>query len=138
MGIIIAITVDIEVGVGFIMFILLTIVLGLIYLSLAIFISSYFKKRATSIVGGFIIFFWGMIYGMIIFGMLLATGVSIDDFVSPGFILPDWIFTLTFFSSGDMYQVSVLKAFGVSQAFGFSAETSKYMSLGLLFFAQII
>jgi ABC-type transport system involved in multi-copper enzyme maturation permease subunit len=137
-GIIIAITVNIEEGVGFIMFILLTVILGLIYLSLAIFISSFFKKRATSIVGGVIIFFWGLIYGMIVFGLLLASGVSIDDFVSPGFTLPDWIFTFTFFSPGDMYQVSVLKAFGLSQAFGFSSETPEYMSLGLLFFAQII
>jgi ABC-type transport system involved in multi-copper enzyme maturation permease subunit len=137
-GIIIAITVGIVEGAGFFMFILLTVMLSLIYLSLSICISSFCKKRVTSIAGGVIIFFWGMIFGMIIFGILLSTGVSIEDFLAPGFTLPEWIFPLAFFSPGDMYQMSVLKAFGLSQAFGFSAETPEYMSLGLLFFAHMI
>jgi ABC-type transport system involved in multi-copper enzyme maturation permease subunit len=137
-GLIIMITVGAAEGVGFFMFILLTVILGLLYLSLTICISSFCKKRVTSIAGGVVIFFWGMIYGMIIFGILLSTGVSIDEFLAPGFTLPDWIFTFTFFSPGDMYQLSVLKVFGLSQAFGFSTETPEYMSLGLLFFAQII
>jgi ABC-type transport system involved in multi-copper enzyme maturation permease subunit len=137
-GIIIALTVGITEGTGFLIFIILTVMLSLIYLSLSICISSLCKKRATSIAGGVVIFFWGMIFGMIIFGILLSTGVSIDDFLASGFTLPDWIFSFTFFSPGDMYQMSVLKAFGLSQAFGFSAETPEYMSLSLLFFIQVI
>jgi ABC-type transport system involved in multi-copper enzyme maturation permease subunit len=137
-GIIIAITVGVEEGAGFFMFIILTVMLGLVYLSLSICISSICKKRVTSIAGGVMIFFWAMIYGMIIFGILLATGVSLEDFLTPGFVYPDWLFNSIFFSPGDLYQMSVMRGFGLSQAFGFTIEAPEYMSLGLLFFAQII
>jgi ABC-type transport system involved in multi-copper enzyme maturation permease subunit len=137
-GIVIAITVGVAESLGYFTFIILTVILGLIYLSLSICISSLCKKRVTSIAGGVIVFFWAMIYGMIIFGILLATGVSLDDFLTPGFAYPDWLFQAIFFSPGDMYQMSVMQAFGLSQAFGFSIEAPEFMSLGLLLFAQII
>jgi ABC-type transport system involved in multi-copper enzyme maturation permease subunit len=137
-GLIIAATVGVTEGIGFLWFIALTIMLGLIYLSLSICISSICKKRVTSIAGGIVIFFWAMIYGMIIFGILLASGISYQDFLTPGFSYPDWLFQSVFFSPGDTYQMSVMQAFGLSQAFGFTIEAPEYMSLGLLVFAQFI
>ncbi len=65
-------------------------------------------------------------------------GVSLDNFLTSGFSFPDWLFTAVFLSPGDIYQMSVMKAFGLSQAFGFTMETPEYMSLGLLIFAQLI
>ena len=79
-----------------------------------------------------------MIFGMIIFAILLASGVSIEQFLTPGFEYPDWLFTAVFFSPSDLYQVTVMKGFGLSQAFGFSMELPEYMTLGLLVFIQVI
>jgi len=135
-GLIIAVTVGAAEGIAFLIFILLT--LGFVYLSLSICISSITKKRVTSIAGGVMIFFWAMIYGMIIFGILLASGISFEQFITPGFSYPDWLFASVFFSPGDLYQVSVMQGFGLSQAFGFTMEIPEYMSLGLLLFAQFI
>jgi ABC-type transport system involved in multi-copper enzyme maturation permease subunit len=137
-GLIIAATVGASEGIAFLLFIFLTAILGFVYLSLSICISSICKKRVTSIAGGVMIFFWAMIYGMIIFGILLASGISLEDFMTPGFNYPDWLFNSVFFSPGDMYQMSVMQGFGLSQAFGFSIEAPEYMSLGLLVFAQFI
>ena len=137
-GIIIAATVGASEGIAFLLFILLTVILGFVYLSLSICISSIAKKRATSIAGGVMIFFWAMIYGMIIFAILLASGISFEQFITPGFSYPDWLFTSVFLSPGDMYQMSAMEGFGISQAFGFDLETPEYMSLGLLLFVQFI
>ena len=132
-GLIIAATVGASESLAYLSFIALTIMLGFMYLSLSI-----CKKRVTSIAGGIVIFFWAMIYGMIIFGILLASGVSFEQFLTPGFAYPDWLFTSVFFSPGDLYQMAVMQAFGISQAFGFTMEIPEYMSLGLLVFAQFI
>ena len=137
-GLIITATVGTAEGLAFLMFIFLTAILGFVYLSLSICISSFCKKRVTSIAGGIMIFFWAMIYGMIIFGILLANGISLEDFLTPGFSYPDWLFHSVFFSPGDLYQMSVMKGFGVTTAFGFEFNAPEYMSLGLLVFAQII
>ena len=137
-GVIIATTVGASEGLAFLMFIFLTAILGFVYLSLSICISSICKKRVTSIAGGIMIFFWAMIYGMIIFGILLANGISLEDFLTPGFSYPDWLFHSIFFSPGDLYQMSVMKGFGVSQAFGFTFDAPEYMTLSVLVFAQII
>jgi ABC-type transport system involved in multi-copper enzyme maturation permease subunit len=137
-GIIIAITVGASEGLSFFIFVILTSLLGVVYLSLSICISAICKKRVTSIAGGIMIFFWAMIYGMIIFGILLASGVSFEQFITPGFEYPDWLFSSVFFSPGDLYQVSVMRGFGLSQAFGFTMELPEYMNLGILVFAQLI
>jgi ABC-type transport system involved in multi-copper enzyme maturation permease subunit len=137
-GAIIALSVGTAEGLSFLLFILLTSLLGLVFLSLSICISSICKKRVTSIAGGILIFFWAMIFGMIIFAILLASGVSLEQFLTPGFEYPDWLFTAVFFSPSDLYQVTVMKGFGLSQAFGFSMEFPEYMSLGLLVFAEFI
>ena len=88
-GLIIAATVGASESLAYLSFIALTIMLGFMYLSLSICISSFCKKRVTSIAGGIVIFFWAMIYGMIIFGILLASGVSFEQFLTPGFAYPD-------------------------------------------------
>lgn len=137
-GAIIALSVGASEGLSFLLFILLTSLLGLVFLSLSICISSICKKRVTSIAGGILIFFWAMIFGMIIFAILLASGVSIEQFLTPGFEYPDWLFAAVFFSPSDLYQVTVMKGFGLSQAFGFSMELPEYMNLGLLVFVQLI
>lgn len=109
-GIIIIATTSGEYWLGFLIFIVLTILLGLIYLSLSICISSYFKRRITSIGGGLFVFFWGQILGFIFLGILYATGYQIADLAKGN--IPSWYWIENFFSPTDLNQVAVLRGFG--------------------------
>jgi len=112
-GIIITAAAGGESWLGFLIFIGLTILLGLIYLSLSICISAFFKRRITSIGGGLIIFFWGMILGSIFLGILYGSGYNIEA-LSKGNI-PSWYWCETFLSPTDLNQVAVLRGFGVNE-----------------------
>jgi ABC-type transport system involved in multi-copper enzyme maturation permease subunit len=137
-GIVIATTVGTQSFVGYILFMLLSIFLGFIYLSLAICISSYCKRRITSIGGGILVFFWGMIYGTAIMGILFGTGYSIEDFMSGN--IPDWFFNSVVFSPGDLYQTAVQRAFGVTviDVAGFTVSIPEFLSTPILILSHII
>ena len=137
-GVLIAATAGIENAGAYLAFIGLTVLLGLLYLSLAVCFSSITKKRVTSLAAGVLIFFWAMIYGMIIFGIYLASGGSMNDFLSGDFDFPDWLWRSIVLSPGDMYQMSVMQAFGLEQKFGFEVEAPSYMTLELLVGVQLI
>jgi ABC-type transport system involved in multi-copper enzyme maturation permease subunit len=137
-GVLIAATAGIDNGLAYIAFIGLTVLLGLLYLSLAVCFSAITKKRVTSLAAGVLIFFWSMIYGMIIFGVYLASGGSMNDFISGDFDFPDWLWRSIVFSPGDLYQMSVMQAFGLEQMFGFEVEAPAYMTLELLVGVQLV
>lgn len=131
-GLIIAATVGTASSLGFLAFIALTILIGLLYLALTIMASAYCKRKVTALAAGILIFFWSMIYGMIIMGIYLATGGNPGDFFSGNIEFPDWLWKSIFFSPGDMYQMMVMQAFGIEQLFGFTMETPGYLTLELL------
>jgi len=137
-GIVIAMTVGPESWVGYFGFILLSMFLGFIYLSLAICVSAYCKRRITSIGGGIIIFFWSLIYGTVMIAVLYAAGGSFQDFL--GGKIPDWFFNSVVFSPSDLYQTAVQRAFGVvtiEQA-GFSVAIPDFLDWPVLLSSQII
>lgn len=137
-GIIIAATVGPESWTGYFGFILLSIFLGFIYISLAICISAYCKRRITSIGGGILIFFWGMIYGTVMIAILFATGGSFENFMQGD--IPDWFWNSVVFSPGDLHQTAVQRVFGVteiSQA-GFSISIPDFLDWPVLLSAHII
>ena len=133
-GIIIVATVGADEGLAFLTFIGLTIILGLVYLSVVIFISALCKTRVKAIAGGVILFFWAMIYGIIIFSIYIATGGNFQDFYTPGGMtnLPDWFWASIVFSPGDTNQMAVMRAFDLNQAFGFQIEPPEWLSMGFL------
>jgi ABC-type transport system involved in multi-copper enzyme maturation permease subunit len=137
-GVVIAATVGPDSLGGYVSFILLSILLGFIYLSLSICISAYCKRRITSIGGGILIFFWGMIYGTVILGILFGSGYSFQDFQQGN--IPDWFFNSVIFSPGDLHQTAVQKAFGVDtiDAMGFSITIPEFLSMNLLLTVHII
>jgi ABC-type transport system involved in multi-copper enzyme maturation permease subunit len=137
-GIVIAATVGTEYFGGYIAFIFLSIFIGFIYLALAICISSYCKRRITSIGGGIVIFFWGMIYGTVIIAVFLGAGYEFSDFMKGN--IPDWFFNSVVFSPGDMYQTAVQRAFDVTtiDTAGFSVTIPDFLSLPVLLIAQFI
>jgi ABC-type transport system involved in multi-copper enzyme maturation permease subunit len=131
-GLIVATTVGTAQGAGYLVFIGLTILVGLLYLALTIMASAFCKRKVTALASGIIIFFWSMIYGMIIFGIYLGTGGSMEDLLTGQGGFPDWLWKSIVFSPGDMYQFSVMRAFGITQMFGASIDAPDYMSLELL------
>jgi len=137
-GIVIAATVGTEAWVGYIVFILLSIFLGFIYLSLSICISAFCKRRITSIGGGILVFFWSMIYGTILMAILFATGSSIDNLMTGN--IPEWFYNSVIFSPSDLHQTTVQRAFGVNtiDAMGFSITLPEFLSMITLLVVHII
>ena len=61
-------------------FILESVLLGLVFLSIAMFFSSILKKRSSAMGASiFTWFFFSMIWGMLMFGLMWATDISIQD-----------------------------------------------------------
>ena len=139
-GIVIAATVGAEEGLAYMAFIALAIILGLMYLSLVIFISALCKTRVRAIAGGVILFFWSMIYGVIIMGVYIATGGSYQELLSPAGMtsLPDWFWASVVFSPNDTNQMAVMRAFDLNQAMGFSIDAPDWLSMNFLLVIQLV
>ena len=138
-GIIIAMTVGGDEGLAFLGFIALAIILGLIYLSLIIFISAIAKTRVRAIAGGILLFFWAMIYGILIFGIYIATGGSYEDFfATTNLDLPGWFWGSIVFSPSDTNQMAVMRAFDLNQAFGFQIQAPEWLNMSFLLTIQLI
>jgi len=122
---------------GYLAFIALSTFLGLLYLSLSMFFSALCAKRVTSLGAGVLIFFWGMIYGTVLFGIYLATGGTFEGLMS-GKGFPDWMWWSILVSPNDTNQMTIMQAFGIKQAFGVQMDAPGFMSLGLLVTVQLI
>ena len=119
--------------VGFLVFIFLTILLGLIYLSMSICFSAILKRRTTSLYAGIALFFWAMIIGSVIMGIHLGTGGSFADFVSGG--MPNWMWSaMMVLSPSDMYQTATMLGFDlrVADVSGFSIAIPDFISMANL------
>jgi Cu-processing system permease protein len=114
---------------GYLVFIILTIMLGLIYLSLSMCFSTIMKKRVTSLIAGIGIFFWAMIIGTVIMVIYFATGGSVEGVMNG---MPDWMWgAMMILSPSDMYQTSVFLGFSTSgmDVMGFSIELPEFIVL---------
>lgn len=123
---------------SYLAFIGLTILLGVLYLSLSICFSAICKKRVSSLGMGIMIFFWSMIYGTIIFGIYLSTGGSWADLMTEQVKLPNWLWASVFLSPSDMYQSAVIRVFNIKQAFGFSVASPSFINLRSIIFVQLL
>lgn len=137
-GIVIAATVGAEEGGGYLAFIGLVSLLGLLYLSLSIFFSVLSKKRVTSLVAGILIFFWSMILGIIVFGLYSLTGGDWNQLMSGQATFPDWLWYFIFVSPMDMNQMSVMQVFGIEEAFGIPIVAPGFMNLANIVIAHLV
>lgn len=137
-GIIIAGTTGGEAWAGFIGFIFLSIFLGWIFLSLSICVSAFCKKRITSIGGGIVLWFWGMIYGTVLIAILYGTGYTFEDLATGNF--PDWFFNSVVLSPPDLHQTAVMRAFGLNtiNAMGFSVSIPDFLNMGFILFVHLL
>ena len=134
-GVVIIVAAGSTTWLGYLIFIIVTVVLGLIFLSLSICTSSFFKKRITSIGGGLIIFFWGTIVGTIFLGIIYNSGY---DFMSGNF--PEWYWVESFLSPADLNQIAVMKGFGLDEisSMGFGAKLPDFLNAGTIIFTDIV
>jgi len=123
---------------GYIVFMGLTILLGLIFLSLSICISALCKKRITSIGGGLIIFFWSTIIGSVFMGILYGSGYSFDNLMTGN--MPDWFWCESFFSPADLSQAAVMRGFGMNEinSMGFSATLPDFLNIWSALFVDLL
>lgn len=138
-GLVIGATTENTQWVGYIKFILLTMLVGLVYLSLSICCSALLKRRVTSLAAGIMIFFWAMIIGMVYFGLLYASGGSPEDFITGNLSeTPDWFWTDPFLSPGDGYQTASLLAMEQEQLFGYELDLPNWLNMGTIVFSQLL
>jgi ABC-type transport system involved in multi-copper enzyme maturation permease subunit len=108
------------------------ILLGLVYLALAILLSSKLKRRSTAIGGAvFIFFLFSTIYDLIIYGIYIGTGGSLS-FMDPEFELPDWVWTAFAVNPSDSAQFAAFKAAGIQEAAGYVFATPDFLTMPLL------
>lgn len=136
-GIVIALVAGTANAWSYVVFIGLAILLGFVYLSLAVAFSTLTTGRSTSIAAGVLIFFWSMIYGTIVFGVYLATGGSLQS-MTAGEPLPEWLWASLVLSPMDMHQTAVMQAFGLERAFGYNIDPPAYISLEYLVAVQLV
>ena len=92
-GIIISINASGVNYINYLIFIGASILIGLVFLSISILVSSYFKRRSTSMgMAIFIWFFFNMIWSFIISAIGIAV-VGLEKFSSGA--MPDWMYALS-------------------------------------------
>ncbi|RLB75545.1 MAG: hypothetical protein DRH15_13900 [Deltaproteobacteria bacterium] len=123
---------------GYIIFMLLTILLGVLYISLSMCFSAILKRKSTALGGGILVFFWGMIIGTIWIGIYLSTGGSLTELYSGRGTFPNWFWVELFLSPQDGNQTAILLAFGKKEVMGFSFNIPSWVNLGSIVLSQIV
>jgi len=116
---------------GYMIFMILTIMLGLMFLSLSICFSALLKRTVMSLGAGIGLFFWGMIIGTVLMGVYLATTPN-SDLMTMANNMPDWMMTsMMILSPMDMYQTSTMLGFSMTSLStgGFSVTLPSYITL---------
>jgi len=119
-------------------FISLSVLLGLLYLSVSMCFSALFKRRVASLGAGILLFFWSTIYGTVLMGIYFATGGSMSDFTSANPTIPDWIWQSIYFSPMDMNQTASMLVFNIERAFGFAIEVPSFVDLASIIGAHLV
>jgi Cu-processing system permease protein len=137
-GLLIAVTIGHAQWGGYIVFMLFTMLLGLLYLSLSMSFSALLRRRVTSLGAGVGIFFWGMIFGTIMLGLFMSTGGSMNDLISGDTqSIPDWFWLTVFLSPQDGSQMAAMLAFDQTEIMGFEVDVP-WIDLPSLAFAQLL
>lgn len=119
-GIIIGINVG-EVNIAeYVIFLVSSILLGIVFICLGLFASSFFKRRSTAMgMAVFLWFFFTMIWSVIIFGITTMVVDDINSIISGG--LPDWYYAIEMVnplsSYGALVSINVESVSNASQQF---------------------
>jgi len=124
-GIIIGIMVPNVDYIEYLIFIIATIIVGLVYLHVAFFFSTLFKKRSTALGGAiFLWFFFNMILPIILLGIAWG-GAALSDIATGA--APDWYFLIDLINPMSVYTALVyLNVGGVAPSFGSTTPQLQY------------
>jgi len=136
-GIVIAFNVSNVDYLEYLIFIGLTMVFGLVFLTVALFFSTVFSKRSTALGGAIFLWFLFNIILPIVFVGLLATTIDFTTMTMESqLIAPDWYHVLNLFNPISVYSTLIVSTIGPVQSStgsGFIPNPSWY-STGLLMF----
>lgn len=137
-GVVISIATSTTEWKGYLVFMALAMLLGVLYVSLSLFFSAILKRRATALGAGIFIFFWGMIIGTIWLGIYAATGGSIAELYSGKVTsFPSWFWYEIFLSPQDGNQTATMLAFGIKKIMGISFDILSWVNLGTIALSQL-
>lgn len=107
---------------NYLMFLLSTLIMGLIFLGLSMLISVLASRRSVAVGAGVLVwFFFCMIISLLITGIYAATSGDNIQSVFSGNIGPSaWLWKAMFLSPIDTYQMNVILTYGVKSVFGIS------------------
>lgn len=104
-GIVIGVMVPEVNYIEYFIFIISTILIGLVYLAVAFFFSTLFKKRSTALGGAiFLWFFFNMILPIILYGIAFA-GAALPDLMEG--VAPDWYYLIQLINPMSAYSALV-------------------------------
>ena len=117
---------------SYIIFILATVLFGLVFMTLALFFSTIFKKRSTAIGGAvFLWIFFVVILPTAIVGITFAS-VGLDEIASGDFELPDSYYNLNLFNPSSVYSNLVYLSLDNVTGIAFQGSYPNYYSSGLM------
>lgn len=133
-GIIIALNVADTNYIDYLIFIASTILLGLVFLCLAIFFSTLFKKRSTAMGGAiFLWFFFNMILPIILTGILVMN-IGLEGLLEE--TLPEWYYYLSLINPlsvyGNLNSIALNLNFGQQMSLSYPTIFSGELMTGLL------
>jgi Cu-processing system permease protein len=112
-----------------------TMLLGLVFLSVALFFSTLFNKRSTAMGGAIFLWFLFNIILPIVFIGLLATSIDITEFaLGNPIVVPDWYHALNLFNPTSVYSSLLTTAIGPVSSMNASSmiPAPSWYSSGLL------
>jgi Cu-processing system permease protein len=112
-----------------------TMLLGLVFLSVALFFSTIFNKRSTAMGGAIFLWFLFNIILPIVFIGLLATSIDITKFaLGNSIIVPDWYHALNLFNPTSVYSSILTISIGPVSSMNASSmiPSPSWYSSGLL------
>lgn len=139
-GIIIGVSVgNVDYGI-YLIYILYSIILGLVFLSTSMFFSSILKKRSTALVTSMFVWaFFSFLWGLMLIGLLFA------NHITPGSADAGGLFALNLFSPTQAYTALVALSFGAKTLIipsvglsTFGNDFPDFYSAGLLVFLMLL
>ena len=118
-GVIIALGSRTGIASHYIHFLLVTFVMGLIFLGMSMLVSVIARKRSVAVGAGvFIWFFFSMIISILLTGIYAATEGNYHSIFGGGIPSSAWIWKAMFVSPIDTYQMHIVLIYGVKSVFG--------------------
>jgi Cu-processing system permease protein len=134
-GLIIAINVSNVDFVAYLLFIVMTIMFGMIFLSISLFFSTVFRKRSSAIGGAVLLWFFFLFIIQIIYQGILIAYIGLEKLISGA--IPNWYYAIELTSPVSVYSyfvsLNVVSLNTLTQLSGTTVIYPSYISNWVLF-----